>query len=256
MSEVMEESSPSFSPETPPVEIAPDSPELFDTPSSSGTDIWEPHARSTPTSAAARDLMNLAAAAERAANATVEINSGASNALSALATAASVLVRGQNSESPTSTRWTSNSSGRSASSPAPHRGATNSMGHVASPTAPHRSATNSTGHGTSPTAPHRGATNSTGHGASPTAPHRSATNSTGHGASPTAPHRSASNSSSPYYGEPQTCVVCMDEMMSPGVTDGACDHRSTCTPCLRRILFYACGQASCVLCREPYYRVL
>ena len=254
MSEVMDKPSSSFSPEAPPVEIAPDSPELFDTQSSSGTDIWEPLARLTPTSAA-RDLMNLAAAAERAANAIVEINSGASNALSALATAASVLVRGPNNESPTSTRGTINSSGRGASSSAPHRGASNSTGHGASPTAPHRSATNLTRHGVSPTEPHRSATNSTGHGPSPTAPHCSATNSTGHGASPTEPHRSASNSSSPYYGEPQTCVVCTDEMISPGDTDSACDHRSTCTPCLRRILFYARGQANCPLCREPYYRV-
>ena len=184
------------------------------------------------------DLMNLAAAAERAVNATEEINLGASNALSALATAASVLVRGQNNVSPTSTRGNSNSSGRGASSSS------------------HRGASNSSGRGASPTAPHRRAINSTGHGTSPTAPHRNANNSSGHGASPTAPHRSASNSSSPYYGEMPTCIVCTDEMMAPGVTDAACDHRSTCTPCLCRILFYARGQASCPLCRETYYRVL
>ena len=288
MSEVMDEQSPSFSPETQPVEIAPDSPELFDTSSSSGTDILELVARSTPTSAA-RDLMNLAAAAERAAAATVEVNSGAASALSALATAASVLVRGPNNESPTSTRGTINSTGHVASPTALHGGATNSTGHVASPTAPHGVATNSTGHVASPTAPHGGATNSTGHVASPTASHsgvtnstghvasptashsgitnstghvaspsaprRGAINSTGHGSSPSAPRRSASNSSSPYYGEPQLCVVCTDEMLSPGVTDGSCDHRSTCTPCLRRILFYAHGSALCPLCRVPYYRV-
>ena len=65
----------------------------------------------------------------------------------------------------------------------------------------------------------------------------------------------ASTSSSLYYGETPTCVVCTDEMIAPGVTDRACDHRSTCSPCLRQILSGGRGRGWCVLCREPYSRV-
>ena len=196
MSEVIDEQSPSFSPETQPIEIAPASPDLFDTSSSSELDIPDPLVRSNTT--ATTDLLNLVAAAERAATATEEIAPGASNALSELAMAASVLVRSPNNSSPTSS------------------------GHGAS---------TSSGHGASASSGY-GANTSSGYGAN---------TSSGYGANTSSRH-DASASSSPYYGEAPTCVVCMDEMVAPGVTDGACDHRSTCTPCLRRILFNARGE--------------
>ena len=195
LSEVMDGPSPSFSPEMSPIEIAPDSVELFSSQSSRTSDIQEmaPVGRSTPASTM-RDILDLAAAAERAAVATEEIAPRASNALASLAQAASVLA---------------------------------------------------------------GMPNNARNGNNPSIPVvDTSTSQQVCGASPSAARgASTSASSSPYYGTEPTCVVCMDEMITPGVTDGACDHRSTCTPCLRRILFYARGQAQCVLCREPYYRV-
>ena len=40
-----------------------------------------------------------------------------------------------------------------------------------------------------------------------------------------------SSSHPPYFAESSTCVVCMDEMIRPGITNG-CGHRSTCRRCL------------------------
>ena len=62
------------------------------------------------------------------------------------------------------------------------------------------------------------------------------------------------SSSSPYYGEPPSCIVCTEVMETPGVTDG-CNHRSTCVPCLWRILSGGMGRGKCPLCRAVFMRV-
>ena len=196
MSEVIDEQSPSFSPETQPIEIAPATPDLF-APSSSSP---------------SRDLMNLAAAAERAAAATIDVNTGAASALSALAAAANVMVRNERATTTRAAAATSNLS---------------TLHHVT---------IESNGARSNPSTPRRGTGESNSARSNPSTPRRS-------------------NSSSPYYGEIPLCVVCTDEMITPGVTDGLCYHRSTCAPCLRRILFYSDEHALCPLCREPYYRV-
>ena len=236
MSGVIDEPSPSFSPETQPIEIAPGSPDLFGPPSSS----------------AARDLLNLAVAAERAAAATVEVNTGAAKALSALAAAVTVMVRNHTNERSTTTRAAAISTEHRLNPSTPRRGTNDSNGHRSNPSTPRRGTNDTNGHGSNPSTPRRGTNDSNGHRSSPSAPRRGTVDSTESGSSPSA---SRSNSSSPYYGEAPLCVVCMDEMLSPGVTDGSCNHRSTCTLCLRRILFYAHGPALYPLCREPYYRV-
>ena len=233
MSEVIDEQSPSFSPETQPIEISPASPDLF----------------SPPSSSAARDLLNLAAAAERAAAATIEVNTGAASALSALAAAANVMVRNPTNERPTTTR----AAAISTSNPStPRRVTSDSNGARSNQSTPRRGTNDSNGSRSNQSTPRRATNDSNGPRSNPSTPRRATNDSNGHRSSPSA---TRSNSSSPYYGEISLCVVCTDEMINPGVTDGLCNHRSTCTQCLRRILFYADGPALCPLCREPYYHV-
>ena len=51
---------------------------------------------------------------------------------------------------------------------------------------------------------------------------------------------------------PQICIICAEEMRTPGVTN-VCSHRDTCRRCLWRILRE--GDRRCPLCRRQYQRV-
>ena len=56
----------------------------------------------------------------------------------------------------------------------------------------------------------------------------------------------------PYFGETPTCLICTDEMRTPGVIN-SCSHRDCCRRCLWHILRR--GDGRCPLCRKAYQRV-
>ena len=55
-----------------------------------------------------------------------------------------------------------------------------------------------------------------------------------------------------YFGEIALCIICTEEMRTPGTTN-SCRHRDCCRRCLWRILRE--GDRRCPLCRREYQRV-
>ena len=67
-----------------------------------------------------------------------------------------------------------------------------------------------------------------------------------------APSGNVQGSPPPYFGETPTCIICTDEMPTPGMTN-VCSHRECCRRCLWQILRH--GDRRCPLCRRQYQRV-